>query len=168
MTEAFEKECPDIRIFLGVELALSPMATATAMQDPSWVCNLHHSLRQRWIPNPLSKARGWTRNLMVPSWICFCCSMPGTPQISFYSLYSRTSQPLFSTRFTYILHPIYPVFQWPHSSVAWQSLCTSLRWKYLPYHHWLMDSPYHHPRPGIQSCFVVSGSKSILHDAFKR
>ena len=40
---------------------------ATAMQDPSRVCNLHHSSRQRRIPNPLSKARDQTRNLMVPS-----------------------------------------------------------------------------------------------------
>ena len=36
-------------------------------QDPSHVCNLHHSSRQRRILNPLSKARDWTRNLMVPS-----------------------------------------------------------------------------------------------------
>ena len=29
-----------------------------------------HSSRQHLIPNPLSKARDWTRNLMVPSRIC--------------------------------------------------------------------------------------------------
>ena len=42
---------------------------ATAMPDPSHVCNPHHSPRQRWIPNPLSKAKDRTLNLMVPSWI---------------------------------------------------------------------------------------------------
>ena len=31
--------------------------------------HLHHSSRQCWILNPLSKARDRTRNLMVPSWI---------------------------------------------------------------------------------------------------
>ena len=31
---------------------------------------LHHSSRQRWILNPLRKARDQTRNLMVPSQIC--------------------------------------------------------------------------------------------------
>ena len=36
-------------------------------RDPSRVCNLHHSSRQRGIPKPLSKARDRTRNLVVPS-----------------------------------------------------------------------------------------------------
>ena len=29
------------------------------MPEPSHVCNLHHSLRQRWILNPLSRAKDW-------------------------------------------------------------------------------------------------------------
>ena len=45
-------------------------ARATATQDPSRVCDLHHSSRQRRIINPLSKGGDRTRNLMVPSWIC--------------------------------------------------------------------------------------------------
>ena len=54
---------------LGVESEPWPPAytRATATQDPSRVCNLHHSSRQRWIVNPLSKGRDRTRNLMVPS-----------------------------------------------------------------------------------------------------
>ena len=54
---------------LGVESALLPpaQARATATQDPSRVCNLHHSSRQRQIVNPLNKGRDRTRNLMVPS-----------------------------------------------------------------------------------------------------
>ena len=43
------------------------LARATAMQDPSRICNLHHSSWQCQIPNPLSKARDQTRNLMVPN-----------------------------------------------------------------------------------------------------
>ena len=41
---------------------------------------LHHSSWQHQILNPLSKARDGTQNLMVPSWICFCCAMIGTPK----------------------------------------------------------------------------------------
>ena len=38
---------------LGVEseLQLSAYTTATAMPDPSWICDLHHSSQQRWILN---------------------------------------------------------------------------------------------------------------------
>ena len=45
--------------WLAVELELWPPAytTATAMPDPSCVCNLHHSSWQRQILNPLSEAR---------------------------------------------------------------------------------------------------------------
>ena len=49
------------------ELQLPASTAATATRDPSRVCNLHHSSRQRRIVNPLSKGRDRTRNLMVPS-----------------------------------------------------------------------------------------------------
>ena len=54
---------------LGVESELWRLAytTATATWDPSHVCDLHYSSRQRQILNPLSDARDRTRNLMVPS-----------------------------------------------------------------------------------------------------
>ena len=57
---------------LGVESEPYPptYTRATATQDPSRVCDLHHSSRQRWIFNPLSKARDWTLNLMVHGQIC--------------------------------------------------------------------------------------------------
>ena len=47
---------------LGVEseLQLPAYATATAMQDPSPIYNLHHSLQQCQILNPLSGARDQT------------------------------------------------------------------------------------------------------------
>ena len=43
---------------LGVKLELQLLANATviATQDPSLVCDLHHSSRQHCILNPLSKA----------------------------------------------------------------------------------------------------------------
>ena len=70
---------------LGIDLELQPPAytRVTATQDPSHVCDLHHSVhhssQQRQILNPLSKARDRTCNLMVPSRIRFLCAAPGTP-----------------------------------------------------------------------------------------
>ena len=54
---------------LGVESELQLLAytTATAIPDPSWICDLHHSSRQCWILNPLSEARDWTLVLMDDS-----------------------------------------------------------------------------------------------------
>ena len=57
---------------------------ATAMQDPSHVCDLHHSSLQHQILNSLNEARDQTYNLMVPSQIHFCCTVMGTPRWKFY------------------------------------------------------------------------------------
>ena len=54
---------------LGVEP--DPQLLATATTDPSNVCNLHHSLWQCWILNPLSQAKDPTCVLMDTSQICF-------------------------------------------------------------------------------------------------
>ena len=47
------------------------------MQDPSRVCDLHHSSWQCQILNPLSEVRDRTRNLMFPSRICYPLSHEG-------------------------------------------------------------------------------------------
>ena len=54
---------------LGVKLELQLLAdtTATATRDPNHVCNLHHSLQQHWILNPLGEVRDQTRILMDTS-----------------------------------------------------------------------------------------------------
>ena len=59
---------------LGVEseLQLQAYTTATAMPDLSHVCNLHHSLQQHWILNPLREARDQTSILMDTSEVHFC------------------------------------------------------------------------------------------------
>ena len=49
------------------------------MPYPSHVCNRHHNSWQCQILNPLSDARDWTCNLMVPRWIHFRCATMGTP-----------------------------------------------------------------------------------------
>ena len=51
---------------------------------PSRVCNLHHSSRQCWILNALSKTRDGTHNLMVPSRIFFRCATKETPGPAFF------------------------------------------------------------------------------------
>ena len=58
---------------LGVKLELQLLAyfIATATQDLSLICKLHHSSGQRQVLNPLTEARDQTRNLMVPSPIPF-------------------------------------------------------------------------------------------------
>ena len=52
------------RLVVQSELQPPAYARTTATRDPSCVCNLHHSLWQHRILNPLSKARDQTRNLM--------------------------------------------------------------------------------------------------------
>ena len=70
---------------LGVESELQPPAytTATATRDPSLICNLHHSSRQRWIFNPLIKARNQTCLLMDTSLVLNLLSYSGNSQIVF-------------------------------------------------------------------------------------
>ena len=62
------------RLEVKSQLQLTASATAKATQDPNRICNLHHSSQQHWILNPLSEARDWTRNFMVPHWIRFPCA----------------------------------------------------------------------------------------------
>ena len=78
---------------LGVksELQLLAYATATATQDPSRVCNLHHSLWQCPILNPLIKARDRTRILMGTSWVHYCWATMGILSFNFYTSDSLTS-----------------------------------------------------------------------------
>ena len=58
---------------LGVklELQLPVYATATAMRDLSYICDLHHSSLQHWILNPLSEARDQIHILMDTSRVHF-------------------------------------------------------------------------------------------------
>ena len=63
---------------LGVEskLKLLAWATATAMPDPSCICDPRYSL---WHVKPLSKVRDQTCILMDTSWVCFSWAATGTP-----------------------------------------------------------------------------------------
>ena len=53
------------RLGVKLELQLPAYSTATAMPDPSHVCDEQH-----WILNPLGKAKGQICILMDTSWVC--------------------------------------------------------------------------------------------------
>ena len=59
------------------------LARATAMPDPSCICDLHSSQQHRTL-NSLSEARDRTHNLLVYSQNHFCCVTMGTPYFCFY------------------------------------------------------------------------------------
>ena len=64
---------------LGVEseLQLPAYTTATANQDLSCICDLHHSSQQCWIINPLSEARDRTLILLDTSWVSLLLNHEG-------------------------------------------------------------------------------------------
>jgi len=69
------------RLGVTLELQLPAYATATAVSDPSFICNLHHRSQQHWILNPLSKATDQTHIIMDISRIHFHYTTMGTPVI---------------------------------------------------------------------------------------
>ena len=63
-------EVPSLRV--ESELQLPAKTTATAMPDPSHVCDLHHRSQQHQIPNPLREGRNRTCILRDTSQIHSC------------------------------------------------------------------------------------------------
>ena len=63
---------------LGVEWELQLEPTP---QPQQYICNLHYSLWQLWILNPLSEARDQTCILMDNSRVHYCCATTGTPSL---------------------------------------------------------------------------------------
>ena len=72
-------EVPSIEV--KSELQLLAYSTATAMQDLSHICDLHHSSWQSRIPNPLSEARDRIHILMDTSQISFHSATTETPDL---------------------------------------------------------------------------------------
>ena len=75
------------RLEVKSELLLPVYTTAIETQDPSCICDLHHSIRQCQILNPLSEAGDQTLNVMALSRIRFCCTTTGTPPLIFQCQY---------------------------------------------------------------------------------
>ena len=63
-----------------LELQLPAYTTATATQDLSRACDLHHSSWQCWICNTLSKTRDRTHVLMDTSQVHYYWATMGTPR----------------------------------------------------------------------------------------
>ena len=74
-------EVPRLGINSELQLLVYTTATAIAMPDLNCIFNLYHSSWQRWIPDPLSKARDGTCILLDTRFIHFCCAIMGTPYI---------------------------------------------------------------------------------------
>ena len=108
---------------LGVqsELQLLACTTATAMSDPSHLCDLLHSSCQCQIISPLSEARNRTCNLMVPSQIHFHCAMIGTPTLRFGTeaacsqAGSGSGQWRRASSFECLFYDLKPSVPWQHS-----------------------------------------------------
>ena len=64
-------EFPRLGVKSELQLMAYTTATATAMQDLSLVCDLHHSSWQCWILNALIEARDQTSILMDTSWVSY-------------------------------------------------------------------------------------------------
>ena len=65
------------RLGVECELQLQACITAAAVLDVSPVCDLHLSLWQRWILNPLNEARHQTCTLTGTSWVLKLLSRSG-------------------------------------------------------------------------------------------
>ena len=96
-------EVPSLGVSL--ELQLPADATATAMQDPSRACNLHHRSQQSHIPDPPREARHPTRILMNTSRVGFCCATWKLPSLYLPDEESQTSG--FLDPQTYWITPAY-------------------------------------------------------------
>ena len=72
------------RLVVKLEMQLQTYTTATAIPDPSHVCNLHHSCQQHWILNLLSEAKDRTCVLMDASQIPFHWAATEKSKIMFY------------------------------------------------------------------------------------
>ena len=68
-----------------LQLLAYATATATAMQDLSSVCDLHHSSWHRRLLNPLSEDRG-PCVLIDASWVRYCWATMGNPILPLFRL----------------------------------------------------------------------------------
>ena len=71
------------------ELQLPAYAPATASQDLSRLCHLHHSSWQHQILNPLTEARDQTHTLMDTSQVRYGCARTETPFLHFLFFFSQ-------------------------------------------------------------------------------
>ena len=110
-----------------MELQLPANTTATAIQDASRTCDLHHSSQQCRILNPMSRARDRTHIFMDTRLVHNLLSHNG----SFLNLLSLTAD---TQTIVFLFSPLFHIFI---CSTLLQILITSLLvgityWNYLP------------------------------------
>jgi len=97
---------------LGVELELELPAytTATAIQDLSHICNLHHSSYQCRILNPLSEPGDQTCVLMDTRQVVNHWALTGTPHPSSFIFFKDCSQYDFLKRYFLVFNPCFSLY----------------------------------------------------------
>ena len=95
---------------------------AIATQDPSRICNLHHSSQQHWILNPLNEARDQTCILMDTSRILSHCVTPGTLEVCFLILHSNHIYTSLETKAETYWEKILVCISWLEQEVTWKNL----------------------------------------------
>ena len=116
------------RLWVELQLKLPACTTATLMWDPSHVCSLHHSSRQRQILNPLSQAK--LRIKPATSWFL----------VGFVNHWATTGTPLvvvlicISLIISDVEH--FSCACWPSVHFPWKNVYSGL-WPIFPLGDWL-------------------------------
>ena len=96
------------------------------MQNPSLVCDLHHSSWQRQTLNPLREVRDQTGNLVNTSWIHFRCATAGILKSNSFKAVSKVVFSLSQRERHYLIpevaHYTQKSKEWPRLRVARQTL----------------------------------------------
>ena len=103
---------------LGVELELLLPAYTEAVQDPSFICDLHHSLQQCQTLKPLNEPGEWTWILMDSGQIRYCWATTGIRSVTFHKLQLTFHKLLYGICiFTILLCIIWNGFQFIYDGV---------------------------------------------------
>ena len=109
---------------LGVESELQPPAytRATATRDPSRVCNLHHSSRQRRILNPLTRPGTQPATSWFLVGFINHCATKGTPALNFFCLEVThiPSRDTTAAKASHVATELWEMLILPH---AWRRTC---------------------------------------------
>ena len=124
---------------LGVELEqyLPAYTIASAMPDPSHVCDLHHSSQQFQILNPLREARDQTQVLMHTRQVRYFWAMIETPSLYFWKIVLLGIEFLVNSLFISAFWIYLPIAFWLSWGFCWKTSCY-FNW-HLKHNHFLLS-----------------------------